>query len=78
MCVFAVHVSLLSRVVLRGDEGHLADGGGHGFLPDLHLNGRSVLGERCVHVTHGDVGLQAGGGAAAGHLTYRRRQCEDI
>lgn len=77
LCVYLLCASLLSRVVLCGDEGHLADGGGHSFLPDLYLDGRSVLGECRVHVTHGDVGFQAGGGAATGHLTYRRWQCED-
>lgn len=68
-CVLCVYASVcLSSVVVGGDEGHLADGGGHRFLPDLHLDGCTVLSERSVHVTHGDVLLQAGGGASAGHL----------
>lgn len=65
---------LLSRVVLCGHEGHLADGGRYRLLPDLHLDGGAVLGERRVHVTHGNVHFQAGGGAAAGHLACRKQQ----
>lgn len=68
MCMF-VYVSLLSRIVLGGDEGHLADGGRHCFFPDLDLDGCSILSESCIHVTHGDVHFQAGRGAATGHLT---------
>lgn len=58
----------LSSVVVGGDEGHLADGGGHRFLADLHLDGCTVLSECSIHVTHGDVLFQAGRGAATGHL----------
>lgn len=68
VCV-CVCVSLLSRIVVGGDEGHLADGGGHCFFPDLDLDGCSVLSECRVNITHGDILFQAGGGAAAGHLT---------
>lgn len=69
MCILRVCVSLLSRVVVGGDKGHLADGGGHCFFPDFDLDGCSVLSECRIHVTHGNVLFQAGGGAAAGHLT---------
>lgn len=70
MCmVVYVYVSLLSKVVLGGDEGHLADGGRHCFFPDLNLDGCFILSECSIHVTHGDVHFQAGGGASTGHLT---------
>lgn len=55
-----VHVFLLSRIVLSGDEGHLADCGRHCFFPDLDLDGRSILSECCIHVTHGNIHFQAG------------------
>lgn len=66
--------SFLSRVVLCGDKRHLADGGGYRLLPDLHLDGGAVLRKRRIHVTHGNVHFQARGGAATGHLTYRKQQ----
>lgn len=62
-------VSLLSRIVVGGNKGHLADSGGHCFFPDLDLDSCSILSECGIHVTHGDVLFQAGRGAAAGHLT---------
>lgn len=75
LCVYHwQHASLLCRVVLCGDKRHLADGGGYCLLPDLHLDGSAVLCERRIHVTHGNVLFQAWGGAAAGHLTYRKQQ----
>ena len=61
--------ALVSRVVVGGDEGHLADDSGHRLLPHLHLHRGAVLGERRLHVAHGNVLLHAGGGAATGHLT---------
>ena len=61
--------ALVSRVVVGGDEGHLADDSGYRLLPHLHLHCGAVLGERRLHVTHGNVLLHAGGGAATGHLT---------
>lgn len=67
-CVY-VCFSLLSRVVIGGDEWHLADAGRHCFLPDLYLDGCSVLSEGRIHITHGNILFQAGRGAAAGHLT---------
>lgn len=70
-------LAFLSRIVVGGDEGHLADGGRDCFLPDFDLDGRAVLGERCIHVTHGNVLFQAGRGAAAGHLTYAKIEKSD-
>lgn len=55
ICVLCLHTSFLSRIILGGNKGHLADGGRHCFLPDLDLDGRSILSERRIHVTHGDV-----------------------
>lgn len=67
-------VPLLSGKVVGGDEGHLADGGRHCFFPDLNLDCCSVLSERSIHVTHGNVLFQTGRGAAAGHLSWSKQK----
>lgn len=71
-------MSLLSRIVFGGDEGHLADGGRHRFLPDFDLDGCSVLSKCCIHVSHGNVLFQAWRRAAAGHLTWHNKAEQTI
>lgn len=65
---------LLSSIVVSGDKGHLGDGGWHCFLPDLDLDGCSILGKRGIHITHCNILLQTGWRAAARHLTWVKEQ----